>query len=119
MRPLILISALWLGLLGIAQPLTACTMHSPTHDCCLGGTHTPCDGAAGHGCASPSTADSFAVPVEKHDAKFWAGDVCRVAIAPSVVRPVAPPARSVFALPIDSNIPCGTRTWLRFAHLLL
>ena len=43
MRRFLLVSALWLGLLGAAAPLLACPMHSATSDCCPPGTQAPCN----------------------------------------------------------------------------
>lgn len=51
-RRLILIAGFWLGFLGVAQPLLACTMQPSRLNCCPAGVQVPC------GPESPSQARS-------------------------------------------------------------
>lgn len=78
MRRLILISALWFGLLGMAEPLLACSMNTPASECCPTGTQSPCDQDSDQGmaladanvcCAPAPVGQSFTVSVKKSGAK--------------------------------------------------
>lgn len=77
MRRFLVIAALWLGLLGIAEPLLACAMNTPASSCCSTATQAACDhdsdqsiGAGDRDpcCASAPVGEPAAVSIKKGDA---------------------------------------------------
>ena len=78
MRRLMLVTALWLGLLWAAEPLLACQMDSHASDCCPTSTQAPCNhdsGPAGLSdasqlcCASTPIVEPLAISIQKSDTK--------------------------------------------------
>jgi len=80
MRRFFIVSALWLGLLGAAQPLLACAMNSAASACCPAGTQAPCNDDSGsvdalgdahqHCCASAPIGEPLAASIQKSDTKL-------------------------------------------------
>jgi len=78
MRRLLLVTALWLGLLGMAEPLLACDMNTPASSCCSTETQGACTHNTHQGiavgdqalcCASAPVGGPLAVSIRKGDAK--------------------------------------------------
>lgn len=75
-----IVSAIWLGLLGAAEPVLACVMNPPACECCPWGMQPSCDHDSGatasgvaarlHHCASVRMGDMLAVAMPKSDAGF-------------------------------------------------
>jgi hypothetical protein len=78
MRRFLIVSALWLGLFGVADPVLACAMNTAASECCPTGSPAPCDQDSDQStalapadlcCASAPLSRSLAVPIKKRDAK--------------------------------------------------
>jgi hypothetical protein len=74
-RRFLVISAFWLGLFGVAEPLLACASAS---ECCPNGTQAPCDFSSNRGtantdsnlcCASPPLGQALTFSIKKGEAK--------------------------------------------------
>lgn len=133
MRRLIVISALWLGLLGMAEPLLACAMNTPASGCCPTGTQAPCDQDSDQGtaladanvcCASAPVGQPLTVSIKKSDAKAL-HDASGSADSPLIVasslhEPLAPTTHQAFRLRLSApaqNV--GAETYLRTGRLRL
>lgn len=133
MRRFFIVSAFWLGLLGVAEPLLACAMTSLTSECCPTDTQAPCNDdsrSAGapvdahqHCCASAPIGEPLAVSIQKSGTKFLHG-VPTAAELPLIVAPdvgfcplsAAFSHRLRFADPASSF---GASTYLRTGRLRL
>ena len=89
MRRLILIAGLWLGLLGVVQPLLACAMNPSMLNCCPNGMQMPC-----HSGSDQGTSDT-------------AADCCATAHSSTISTVVAVDSRDANLAPVTGDRPAG------------
>lgn len=133
MRRLILIAGLWLGLLGVVQPLLACAMNPSLSNCCPAGIDVPCDPSSDQtGAADQSTACCATAPVQNPTLVALGSKdahLAQVTGNPSDGHCVAPPFSEPVFIPdkfsLTSRVPIhhpacsGTDTYLRTGRLRL
>lgn len=133
MRRFFVVSALWLGLLGAAEPLLACAMNSPVSECCPTGTQAPCNDDSGSAdaladahqncCAAAPIGQPLAVSIQMSDRKpsygtSGAADLPPVAALPGGL--LAPSAALTHRPRFTDLVPsCGASTYLRTGRLRL
>lgn len=98
MRRLILISGLWLGLFGVAQPLLACAMNPSMLNCCPNGMQMPCHSGSDQGASVPSTG------------------CCATAPSSAISTGVAVESRDTQLAPVTGGHPAGDTTTAAATH---
>lgn len=133
MRRLILIAGLWLGLLGVVQPLLACAMNPSMLNCCPDGMQTPCNSGSDQPgtslqsaecCATAPATIAVAVAVDSRDAhlaQVTGGHPAGGLIAASIDWPLPVVDNLSFAsrTPLHHPASGGTETYLRTGRLRL
>ena len=89
MRRLILIAGLWLGLLGVVQPLLACAMNPSMLNCCPNGMQMPCHSGSDQGASDPSA------------------DCCATAPSSTILTVVAVDSRDAHLAQVTGGRPAG------------
>lgn len=128
-----IVSAIWLGLLGAAEPVLACAMNSRACECCPTGAQSSCRGDSGQAgairdahqqyCASAPIGEMLEVSIRTGDAKL--SPVAPGAANPPLIR--APADRCLVFSPAlayrprfaDSAPSFGALTYLRTGRLRL
>lgn len=131
MRRFLIVSALWLGLLGSAEPLLACAMNLAGPNCCASGTQTPCVHGSGqmgadvraHCCAAAPVGEPVTVSASKFEARLRAAVSGSADVSIIASRAIDPPAATGRLLSpprsTDSVASFGARTYLRTGRLRL
>ena len=133
MRRLILIAGLWLGLLGVVQPLLACAMNPSLLNCCPAGSDMPCDpgsdqtgtSAQSTDCCATAPANASTVVAvdsrESHLAQLTGNPSDGYCVAAPFSEPVFIPDKFSLTsrIPIHHPAGSGTDTYLRTGRLRL